>query len=446
MTWTNQYNVPAGQTGALVTATYTDTNNCGAASPATTTSANQCYSTNLPTVTSSCSIWTFSFTNSYNVPAGQAAPFVTATYTDTNDCHSIQTTVPTTVCGANKAANIQKAANGCSVWTMTFTNQCNVPAGQTGALVTATYTDTNNCNAAQAATTTTAPAAPASSCFSTTVASQSTSCPIWTMTFTNQYNIPAGQTGALVTATNTDFANCVTTQVQVPTTTCVAGSGKMAKDAAPQGCPVWTMTFTNQYDVPAGQTGALVTALYTDVNNCGAKKVITSIPPVYVDEGTSTSTSIPAMDTETAAAATATDSDASATGSDFVDIPQNAVIAYVDGSVDEDTGDLDTVCTSNPTISIASNNTLSLSTGELGYFNQDGLFVFDSAPSADDVMYSGGWSVSGDYYLLLGDQSVFLVCLTDDVDDGYVIFVDTDDNEDDDGCVEAMLKLQSVSC
>ncbi|GME72059.1 unnamed protein product [Ambrosiozyma monospora] len=570
MTWTNEYNVPAGQTGDLVTATYTDTNNCGAASPVSTTS-NNCYSTDLPTITTSCPIWTMTFTNEYNVPAGQTGDLVSATYTDTNNCQSIQTSVPTTVCNANKAAKVQKdaAADGCPIWTMTFTNQYNVPAGQTGDLVTATYTDTNNC------TPTTTPAV-SSHCFSTTITSQSSSCPIWTMTFTNNYNVPSDQTGDLVTATYTDVNNCVSTDVSVPTTTCVAGSGKGAAklanhigpnekvltsipdiyistdgttetstpamdtenavattvadgsdgdDANNEGCPVFTMTFTNSYGVPAGQTGALVTATYT-AGNCAndAKKVLTSIPDIYISTDGTTQTSTPAQDTENAAvttdasgsdgddsnnegcpvftmtftntygvpsgstgnlvtatytagncandakkvltsipdiyistdgttltsipdmdtlpaATTTTEADSSA--STIVDVPTNAVLAYVTGSVSEDTGDLDSICAAanSSTISVLSNNTLSLSSGELGYFNNDNLFVFDYEPSVDDVKYSGGWSVSGDYYLLLGDQSVFYVCLTDEEDE-YVVFVDTDDDE---GCVEAMLKLQEVS-
>ncbi|GME75095.1 unnamed protein product [Ambrosiozyma monospora] len=58
-------------------------------------------------------------------------------------------------------------------------------------------------------------------CHSSVVETTTTDCPIWTMTFTNEYMVPPGETGALVTATYTDTANCQAIPTTYTTVSCV---------------------------------------------------------------------------------------------------------------------------------------------------------------------------------------------------------------------------------
>ncbi|GMF02203.1 unnamed protein product [Ambrosiozyma monospora] len=303
MTFTNEYNIPAGQTGDLVTATYTDVDNCKDVPTSklqTLCSAKEdkpeCITSDVPVESTSCPIWTMTFTNEYNIPPGQTGDLVTATYTDAANCKVTTTNERQTLCpvGNKKVKRDDKVTSctasvgttksqSCPIWTMTFTNVYNVPAGQTGDLVTATYTDAQNCKDVDSPFTTSScwevTPPPVTSCDVKTVSSDVTTCPIWTMTFTNEYNIPPGQTGDLVTATYTDTANCKTIPTTEVQTVCPTTAKKVKRNndatcsqqvitTQTNSCPIWTMTFTNEYNVPTDKTGDLVTATYTDTANC----------------------------------------------------------------------------------------------------------------------------------------------------------------------------------
>ncbi|GME70993.1 unnamed protein product [Ambrosiozyma monospora] len=169
-------------------------------------------------------------------------------------------------------------------------------------------------------------------------------------------------------------------------------------------CPIWTMTFTNQYMVPPGETGALVTATYTDTVNCQA--------------------------TPTSVTRTVCSPDKRDTG--------YGVLAQLGGSAYDDDGSLTGACVS-PHFHF-SNGLLYDPSGEVGFIASNGQFMFAGPPPQAGTLYAAGWSLTDDYFLALGFQTSFWACQADGAN--YKVF----NSKIYESCQEVMAKVYTITC